>query len=205
MTRVKICGMTRPEDARAASAAGADAVGLVFWPGSPRCVTLEQAAAIVGVLDPFVTVVGVFVDQPVPDVSLLVRRLGLAAIQLHGDEDAAAYAGLGCRVLKAVGVDAAFEPERLAGWPAAVVPLLDAADRERRGGTGRRVDWALASRAAALRPIVLSGGLTPETVGEAIRVVRPAAVDVSSGVEETPGIKSAARMARFIDAVRRLQ
>ncbi len=205
MTRIKICGITRPDDARAASAAGVDAVGLVFWPGSPRCVTLEQAVAIIGGLDPFVTTVGVFVNQPVPDVAALVGYLGLGAIQLHGDEDAAAYAGLGCHVIKAVGVDAAFEPERLADWPAAVVPLLDAADRERRGGTGRRIDWIQASRAAALRPIILSGGLAPETVGEAIRAVRPAAVDVSSGVEEAPGLKNATRMAQFIDAVRRTQ
>jgi phosphoribosylanthranilate isomerase len=105
-------------------------------------------------------------------------------------------------VIKAVAVDASFDPGSLAAWPPGVVPLLDAGDRVRRGGTGERVDWTVAARAARVRPIVLAGGLTAETVGDAIRAVDPAAVDVSSGVEDAPGVKNHDRMSRFVRAIR---
>lgn len=203
MTRVKICGITRVEDARAASDLGVDAVGLVFWPRSPRHVTLDQACRIVEALAPFVTAVGVFVNQTSGEIEAAIRRAGLGAIQLHGDEPLAAWTSPACPVIKAVGVDGTFDPATLARWPPRVTPLLDTADPDRRGGTGTRVDWPTAARAAAIRPIVLSGGLTPENVGDALHAVWPAAVDVSSGVEDAPGVKNAARMERFVAAVRR--
>jgi phosphoribosylanthranilate isomerase len=202
MTRVKMCGMTRIEDVRAAAELGVDAIGLVFWPRSPRCVSISQAVCLVEALAPFVTVVGVFVDPAPDEVARTIRDVGLGAVQLHGDELTAEWTDLSVPVLKAVGVDDRFEPSVLRWWPARVIPLLDARDPARRGGTGRQIDWAVAAQAARVRPIVLAGGLTPETVGAAIQVVVPAAVDVSSGVEERPGVKSVERMAAFMRAVR---
>ena len=202
MTRVKMCGMTRVEDVRAAAELGVDAIGLVFWPRSPRCVTTSQAVRLVEVLPPFVTVVGVFVDQGRGEVARTIRDVGLGAVQLHGDEPTSEWTDLPIPVLKAVGVDDRFDPSVLRGWPARVIPLLDVRDPARRGGTGQSIDWAVAARASGVRPLVLAGGLTPETVGEAIRVVGPAAVDVSSGVEERPGIKIVKRMSEFMRAVR---
>jgi phosphoribosylanthranilate isomerase len=202
MTRIKICGFTREADARAAGDLGVDAIGLVFWPSSPRCLPLADAGRIVAALPPFVTAVGVFVNQPLDEIEHTIKAVGLGAVQLHGDEPEDVWTRPSVPVLKAVGVDAAFDARRLAAWPSRVVPLLDAAAPDRRGGTGRRIDWAVAAAAAAVRPIVLAGGLTPETVGEAIAAVRPAAVDVSSGVEDAPGVKDARKMAAFVAAVR---
>ena len=202
MTRVKMCGMTRVEDVRAAAELGVDAIGLVFWPRSPRCVTTAQAVRLVEALPPFVTVVGVFVDQPRDEIVRVACAVGLGAVQLHGDEAMDAWTDFQIPVLKAVGVDDRFDPSVLHTWPARVIPLLDARDPERRGGTGRRIDWTLAAQASGMRPLVLAGGLTPETVREAIRAVAPAAVDVSSGVEERPGVKSVERMSEFMQAVR---
>ncbi len=203
MTRVKMCGFTRADDAREAAAAGADAIGMVFWSGSPRCVTVDQASAIVASLPPFVTTVGVFVNESVDTMMGICRELGLGAVQLHGDEPPATWSGWPCPVLKSVAVGPGFDPSVWRAWPRGVVPLLDAADVIRRGGTGRTVDWSLAAAAARLRPLVLAGGLTPETVGAAIAAVCPAAVDVSSGIEVAPGVKDGDRMRAFVLAVRR--
>lgn len=203
MTRIKMCGFTRPDDARAAADCGADAIGVVFWAHSPRGVTLQQAAAIAAVVPPFVTLVGVFVDEPPETVGRVRRALGLGAVQLHGCEPVETWAAYPGPIIKAVGAGAGFDPSGLAAWPAGVVPLLDAADDVRKGGTGRTADWDVAAAAARLRPIVLAGGLVPDTVGAAIAAVRPAAVDVASGIEAEPGIKDAARMRAFVRAVRR--
>jgi phosphoribosylanthranilate isomerase len=203
VTRIKMCGFTRVDDAREAADAGVNAIGMVFWPGSPRCVTIERAAAIIASLPPFVTTVGVFVNESADTMAGMCRDLGLGAVQLHGDEPAAVWSGWPCPVLKAVGVGPDFDPETLRTWPRGVVPLLDAADAVRRGGTGRPVDWNLAAAAARVRSLVLAGGLTPETVGAAIAAVRPPAVDVSSGIEVTPGVKDRERMRAFVLAVRR--
>jgi phosphoribosylanthranilate isomerase len=203
VTRIKMCGFTRVDDARDAAAAGVDAIGMVFWPGSPRCVTPEQASAIVASLPPFVTTVGVFVNESVDTMTGVCRDLGLGAVQLHGDEPQATWSGWPCPVLKSVAVGPGFDPEVLRTWPRGVVPLLDAADVCRRGGTGRTVDWSLAAAAARVRPLVLAGGLTPETVRAAIAAVSPAAVDVSSGIEVAPGVKDGDRMRAFVLAVRR--
>lgn len=202
MTRIKMCGMTSVADARGAADAGADAVGLVFWPSSPRCVTVAQAADMVAALPPFVTAVGVFVNERTETIERVAREAGLGAIQLHGDEPADSWRTFSRPVLKSVGVGEGFDPAVLSSWPAGVVPLLDAADASRRGGTGRHIDWTLAAAAARVRSVVLAGGLTPESVARAIQIVRPAAVDVSSGIETSPGVKDGDLMRAFVRAVR---
>jgi phosphoribosylanthranilate isomerase len=202
-TRIKICGLTRAEDALFAAECGADALGFVFWQQSPRCVTPDQAAAIVAALPACVMAVGVFVDQPVDEVRRIVTAVGLGAVQLHGDESLEPWATMPCRLFKAVGVDEAFDASSLTAWPTKVTPVLDAADPVRRGGTGRTIDWHAAARASAMRRVMLAGGLTPETVEHAIGRVAPWAVDVSSGVEHGPGVKDHGRLAAFFAAVAR--
>jgi tryptophan synthase beta subunit len=201
---VKICGITREADARLAVELGASALGFVFWPGSPRCIDPEAARTIVRSLPPFVTAVGVFVDQPAEYVRGVADRVGLAAIQLHGDEPAAGAAAYGPRVIKALGAGES-AIARVQDWPDSVMLLIDAADSGRRGGTGKVSDWSVAAGIAAKRPLMLAGGLRPDNVGAAIRAVRPAAVDVSSGVESSPGVKDERLMRRFFDAVRRVE
>ncbi len=202
-TRVKVCGITREADAALAVELGADAVGLVFWPHSPRAVTAADAERIVHALPPFVTAVGVFVNQPLDEVADVAARVGLGVIQLHGDEAIETWSRLPVACVKAVGVDETFDPTMLSTWPSTVTPLLDVRDPVRRGGTGRRIDWALAAQAARIRPIILAGGLRPDSVGAAIAEVRPFAVDVSSGVEAEPGVKDPVRMREFLAAVLR--
>jgi phosphoribosylanthranilate isomerase len=202
MTRIKMCGFTRARDARLAAEAGADAIGLVFWPGSSRVVSPGQAAAIVDALPPLVVPVGVFVDQSVQEIRAICREVPLGAIQLHGDEPAAIWTMFDRPVIKSVAVGPLFEVSALGQWPAVVVPLLDVADPVQHGGTGCVVDWTVAATVARERPVVLAGGLDPANVIEAVRRVRPAAVDVSSGIEDEPGIKNADRMVAFIRAVR---
>jgi phosphoribosylanthranilate isomerase len=200
-TRVKVCGITREEDARLAVDLGADAIGFVFWAGSPRLVAPGLAAAIARALPPFVTRVGVFANQPVQDIRQIAALARLDAIQLHGDEPNGVWDLLPGRCIKAIGVGAGFDASALAAWPASVLPLLDAHDHERRGGTGQSIDWVVAASAARLRPIVLAGGLCPANVGWAIAQVAPYAVDVSSGVEREPGVKDAAALRAFFKSV----
>jgi phosphoribosylanthranilate isomerase len=200
-TRVKICGIRRLEDARLAADLGAAALGLVFWPESPRFVDPYRALTIVRALPPFVATVGVFVDQPLAYVEGVAQLLNLSAVQLHGNELPRDYP-TGHRVIKAVPMTDAFQPAAaLAAVPARATVLLDAHDPVRRGGTGRTIDWSRAEEAARLRPVILSGGLNAENVGPAIAAVRPYAVDVSSGVESAPGVKDAARLRAFFTAV----
>jgi phosphoribosylanthranilate isomerase len=199
--RVKICGLTRAEDAVAAVRAGADALGFVFWPESPRAVSPDTARAIGRQVPALVTRVGVFVNTPPDEVKAIVRHAGLDAVQLHGDEAVEDYLTLGVRLIKAV---SGGQPDAQA-WvrrcPEVVTILIDAFDRNRRGGTGRRADWTLAAAIARDRPIVLAGGLTAATVADAIRQVRPWGLDVSSGVERAPGIKDPDRLATFFAQV----
>jgi phosphoribosylanthranilate isomerase len=190
---IKICGVTRDEDAQAAARLGAAALGFVFWSRSPRAVTPDAAAAITANLPPFVSTVGVFVNETPARIADIVRLVGLDVVQLHGDESLEAYEGVARRLIKAVPATLDLEAT-LDRWPGHVPLLLDAADRERRGGTGRPIDWELASRIAARRRVVLAGGLTAGNLGEAVRRVRPWAVDVSSGVEQSPGVKDHARL-----------
>jgi len=202
-TRIKICGITRQEDARLAADLGADAIGFVFWPGSPRHVDIRHAAAIVRGLPPFVTPVGVFVNQSLDEIRTIARFVSLGVIQLHGDEPADMCEQVPGACIKAIGVGHTFDVASLAGWPPPVLPLLDVHDPARRGGTGRPVDWGVAAAAARVRPVVLAGGLCPDNIQDAILQVRPYAVDVSSGVEREPGIKDAAQLRAFFEGVAR--
>jgi phosphoribosylanthranilate isomerase len=202
MTRVKVCGVTRSDDAALAADLGASAIGMIFWPDSPRCLDVSRAREIVAAVPPFVSAVGVFVDQPIDEVAAIADAVGLSAIQLHGREDADRYAAVGRRLIKAVGVrDGTAEAEAMA-VPACATVLLDAHDPVRRGGTGRAIDWTVAATIARRRPVILSGGLNPENVQTALRAVSPYAVDVSSGVESAPGRKDARKLRAFFAAVR---
>ncbi|HYQ80483.1 MAG TPA: phosphoribosylanthranilate isomerase [Anaeromyxobacteraceae bacterium] len=199
-TRVKICGVTRPEDALQAARLGADALGFNFWPGSRRYLAPAAARAIVDRLPPFVTPVGVFVNQGEEEIRRAADESGVRVLQLHGDEPPALCARLPLPVVKAVRVAAPLPLDALKAYPVAAF-LLDAPSAGW-GGSGQSFDWSLAEGLAGLGPIVLAGGLTPENVAAAVRRVRPYAVDVASGVESSPGVKDVARMARFIAAAR---
>ena len=203
--RVKICGLTRAEDAADAVRLGASALGFVFWPPSPRVVTADAARAIAAPLPALVARVGVFVDAPPADVLEIVRQVGLDVVQLHGGEDVEAYAALPVRLIKAVTLDSTADVDRAADLPAAVTVLVDAPDPVRRGGTGRAANWTWAAALARRRPVMLAGGISADNVADAVRAVRPWAIDVSSGVEIAPGVKSADRMRslfRVLDAGR---
>jgi phosphoribosylanthranilate isomerase len=194
MIDVKICGITRREDALAAADLGAWAVGFVFWPGSPRYIDPRAARAIVHALPPSMITVGVFVNQPAGHVRLVAEEAGITTIQLHGEEPLTLARSLDRPVLKAVVVRDGFAPESLDSIPAEITVLLDAFDPVAHGGTGRTIDWTAAAAAAARRPVVLAGGLTAANIAAAIRTVRPRAVDLSSGVESAPGIKDPAKL-----------
>ena len=196
---VKICGITRPADASAAVEAGANALGFVFWPNSPRFVDPYAARAIVGKLPPFVVPVGVFVNQPVEYVRGVAALVGLGAVQLHGDEDPAYLAGIRYAVIKAVSVGD--RPDQLDQWSPRTMLLLDVRDPVARGGTGRTIDWTAAASIAKRRRTLLAGGLTPDNVAEAIALVQPYGIDVSSGVERSPGVKDPARIRALFEAV----
>ncbi len=204
---VKICGITSAEDARVAVEAGADALGFVFWQMSPRRVDLARAAAIARELPPFVLRVGVFVDAPRDELARVADAVGLDLLQLHGEEPPDAFAGLPRRALKAVRVGRGFSVEEsLRYLPAAAGLLLDTrlpGETQLPGGTGVPFDWSLVKGLAARVPfLVLAGGLGPANVADAIRAVRPQAVDVSSGVETLPGRKDPAKIKAFVAAAR---
>jgi phosphoribosylanthranilate isomerase len=201
VTRVKICGLTRHADAMLAAELGASAIGLVFWPRSPRVVGTEAARGIVRSLPRHVTAVGVFVDQPLDDVRRVAETVGLGAIQLHGGESLDYARALLQPVIKAVPVHAGFAAASLDAWPGEITILLDAHDPVRRGGTGRTIDRDVAATAAARRPVFLSGGLTPDNIAAAVRHVRPYGVDLSSGVESAPGIKNEDRLRALFGAL----
>jgi indole-3-glycerol phosphate synthase/phosphoribosylanthranilate isomerase len=202
---VKICGITSVEDALAASRAGADAIGLVFWPDSPRAVDVARARRISQALPPFMLRVGVFVNAPPEAMARTAEEVGLDLLQLHGDEPPEALKDLPRRALKALRVGEGFDPQevvRYKGLAAGI--LLDTRADGRPGGGGLAFDWSLARGVRERAPfLVLAGGLTPQNVGEAIRSVHPDAVDVSSGVESAPGRKDPDKIRAFIDAVNR--
>lgn len=201
-TRVKICGLTRQDDLDAAVGAGADAIGLVFHPASPRAVTLDQAARLCARLPPFVAAVGLFVDATEPEIRGILDRVPLDLLQFHGEEPPGLCAGFGRRWIKAIrmrpGLDLAAQARTYRG---AAGLLLDAFDPVLAGGTGRTFDWGRVPDDMDL-PIVLAGGLRPDNVAEAIRRVRPFAVDVSGGVESAKGVKDAAKILAFMQGVR---
>ena len=204
MTRVKICGVTDVEDARNAALLGASAVGLNFSEESSRKITAERASRIIDALPPFVAAVGVFVNyvdpQGLEDFALSV---GLDAVQLHGKESPDYCSMINrVKVIKAIRVNEQFRVESLKQYPVSGF-LLDAYSKKGPGGTGESFEWSLAVGANAFGQIVLAGGLKPENVGDAIGELHPFAVDVASGVEESPGKKSYESMRRFIEAVQR--
>jgi phosphoribosylanthranilate isomerase len=199
--RIKLCGIARADDAALAGRAGADAVGFVLWPGSPRAVDVATAASLGRHLPPWTVRVGVFVAASVDAVAGAVRDAGLGAVQLHGVADPLPYLGLAVPIVWAAALREG-QPEPTA--PPGTTLLLDAYDPRRHGGTGTTIDWARAAAIAAREPIVLAGGLTPDNVTEAIARVRPYGVDVSSGVETAPGVKSPARVLAFVAAARTL-
>jgi phosphoribosylanthranilate isomerase len=201
-TRIKICGVTRLEDARMAVQLGADAIGLVFYAPSPRNIGPEAARAIIAALPPFVSIVGLFVDPAPEAVESVLRRCSLGLLQFHGDEAPDFCRGFGLPYIKAARVRADADlVQYLSRYQAAQGWLLDAYHEELYGGTGASFDWKLIPRDLA-RPVILSGGLTPDNVGVAVRQVRPWAVDVSSGVESAKGVKDAAKIAAFIAGVK---
>ncbi len=201
-TRVKICGITSIADGLAAAEAGADMIGLMFYDKSPRYVTPEQAAAINRSLPAFVMRVGVFVNPEEEQVTRAIAECGLSLLQFHGDETPEFCKQFGLMSVKALRMRDAeslktLEKFNTDAW------LLDAYSPVSLGGTGATFNWHLAVEAQRLgKPIFLAGGLTPENVADAVRLVRPFAVDVSSGVESAPGKKDAAKVSAFIQAVR---
>ena len=193
---LKICGLTNEADAAHAVAAGATALGVIFAPSSPRCVSADRARDIVEAVPATVSVVGVFVNAPVEEIVAVVAHTGIRIVQLHGDEPESYAAAFKVPLLRAAGVDVSID-----AWPTATL-LLDAVSSAERGGTGRRVDWDRAAAVARRRKTVLAGGLTADNVAEAIATVRPFGVDVSSGVEAGPGRKDRDKVSRFLAAAR---
>ncbi|MDR0481534.1 MAG: phosphoribosylanthranilate isomerase [Gallionellaceae bacterium] len=202
MTRIKICGITRIEDARAVASGGADALGLVFYGKSPRHVSLEQAARLAAAIPPFVTLVGLFVNPREEEVRETLQRIPLDVLQFHGDEAPEFCARFGRPYLKAIRIRPDTDLVQCAArYAGAQGLLLDAYVADAFGGTGESFDWGVIPRNLDL-PLILSGGLHQGNVARAIRQVRPYAVDVSSGVETAKGIKDAAKIAAFIQEVK---
>jgi phosphoribosylanthranilate isomerase len=191
MTRIKFCGVTRGEDLAVAVELGIDAVGFVLWPDSPRAISIAAVTRLIAGLPAAITPVGVFVCPSRDEVQRAIDGI-------HGVADLSSVTGLPCEAWLAASLGS---PALNADTGATVV--LDACDPERHGGTGNTIDWDAAGRLAVVRRLFLAGGLTPENVGEAIRRAKPYGVDVSSGIEDRPGIKNAASMRAFVAAVRR--
>lgn len=203
MVQVKVCGITRAADAMAAVSLGATAIGFVFWPQSGRYVTPAVAASIARLV-PDVVTVGVFVDSSVEEVHEVADEVGLTSVQLHGDEPDDMYMQLSYNVIRAIGVEGEKTIAKVDRVPQDVMVLLDVHDRVQRGGTGQTVDWDVAATIAAKRQIFLAGGLRPDNIAAAIRGVRPYGIDVSSGVEASPGIKEVGKLASLFFEVKQL-
>ena len=206
MVKVKICGITSYEDAAAAVEAGADALGFVFYDKSPRCINPVRAAGIISRLPPFIQTVGLFVNEETAQVNWTADYCGLDVVQLHGDETPEDCLEVKRRVIKAFRIQKIISIAPLEKYQDYQVSgyLLDAWSPDAYGGTGRTFNWELAQAAKQFGPVVLAGGLTPENVAEAIRVVKPYGVDVSSGVETAPGKKDADMVREFIRAAKGL-
>ncbi|BES71607.1 phosphoribosylanthranilate isomerase [Marinobacter nanhaiticus D15-8W] len=203
-TRVKICGITRLEDALQAVEAGADAIGFVFYPPSPRAVDIETAAGIVRSLPPFVETVGLFVNPDPELVRTVIEKVGVSLLQFHGDEPQTFCDQFAHRWIKAVRVrDMDDVPAAFREYPRAAGLLVDAYDPRKYGGTGQIFDWSLIPKERP-RPLILAGGLNSANVASALAAVRPWAVDVSGGVELDKGIKDASRIIEFIKEVNRV-
>ena len=205
MVRVKICGITKLEDAKLAAELGAHAIGLNFHPESPRCLSPAAAAELVRRIPPFVATVGIFVNWAAEPVIALCQALGLSSAQLHGDEPPQVVERVArlLPVIKALRIGQGSNAPEFSRFRAASAFLLDTPVAGHYGGTGTTGNWHAARTAAQTQRIILAGGLTPENVGEAIRIVRPYAVDVASGVEARPGKKDPAKLRTFFEEVAR--
>jgi phosphoribosylanthranilate isomerase len=206
-TRVKVCGITNLEDARVSVEAGADAIGFVFFPDSPRAIEADSAAEIIRKIGPFITTVGVFVDESVERITEIALCAGLHAVQLHGNESPEFVEGVraslpNTRIIKALRVSNLDDFISIGAYAVDAV-LLDTFHEEKQGGTGESFDWDLILKAKMPQrlPFILAGGLTPENVASAARKVKPFAVDVSSGVEKEPGKKDPALIFEFLNNV----
>ena len=202
-TRIKICGMTKKKEVAAVVEAGVDAVGFIFAEESPRHISPEKARDIVRRLPPFVDAVGVFVNEEASVVQEIVQYCGLTLVQLHGDETPAYCREMTCRVLKAFRVGPHTSHAELAAYEEVVNGfLLDTFHEKLAGGTGQTFDWQLVAQLASPGPVILAGGLNPANVGQAVRAVRPFAVDLNSGVESKPGRKELDKIRQVVAAVR---
>ena len=201
MTRIKICGITNPEDALLAADLGADAVGFIFYKGSKRYIDPKDAGRIISSLPPFVSAVGVFVNQNIEEINEYAHISGIDTIQLHGDETPGFCGGLTYRLIKAVRGKDAVNIAEVELYPVRAI-LFDKHSDELYGGSGSSFDWDLLKGLEISKKVILSGGLTPENVSFAVRSVKPYGVDVSSGVEDAPGKKNHTKMKKFIKAVR---
>ncbi len=200
--RVKVCGLTRLEDALAAAHLGVEALGFNFYPGSKRYLAPASARTILRALPPLVVPVGVFVDASRDELVSAAAISGVQLLQLHGDEPPELCAQLPLPVLKAIRVRGPESLDQLDRYEEVVAGFLLDADSAGYGGSGQTFDWALAAEAAERAPVALAGGLTPANVAKAVRTVRPWAVDVASGVESAPGVKDHDLMARFVRAAK---
>ena len=202
-TRIKVCGLMRAQDAQAAVRAGADALGVILAPGHKRSVTWKQAARVFAGVPQDIGRTGVFIDASLADVAKAVETLGLTEVQLHGSETPLYCVSMEVPVVKTFHVGPGFDPGRIEKYRGSLAAvLLDTAVTGAAGGTGTGFDWKLARGVPDVAPLYVAGGLRPENVREAVRRLRPAGVDVSSGVEASAGIKSEEKMKRFVAEVR---
>ncbi len=201
MVRIKICGITNIEDALLSVDLGANALGFVFYKGSKRYIKPDNAQSIISKLPPFITTVGVFVNQELDEINKFKEKSGFDIAQLHGDESQDFCKKLGKDVIKAIRIRENLNPEEIESYPARAI-LFDTYSTTDYGGTGETLEWEILKDLDISKKIILSGGLTPENVTKAIQIVNPYAVDVSSGVEKYPGKKSPEKLKRFIIAAR---
>jgi phosphoribosylanthranilate isomerase len=200
-TKIKICGITNMEDAQAAADYGADALGFIFYKESKRYVDPEVAKSIVSALPPFITTVGVFVNHDLGEISRIKETTGIQVAQLHGDETPEFASSLPIEVIKVIRVKDKSDLDKVAQYSGQAI-LFDTYSDKEYGGTGESFDWKILNNLSSEKKVVLSGGLNPENVLEAIQIVRPYAVDVSSGVEDTPGKKDHTKIKKFIEAIK---
>ena len=202
MIKIKICGITSLDDALAAAAAGADALGFNFYKKSPRCIEPQKAAEIIEQLPPFIVPVGIFVNEREDRIREILASTGIQAVQFHGDESPEFCQRFGGRVIKAFQVKDKESLQNMAHYRVGAF-LLDSYRDGVRGGTGVAFDWHLAVVAKTFGKVILAGGLTPENVAEAVKLVQPYGVDVAGGVEKEKGVKDHAKLKKFITEVRR--
>lgn len=200
-TKIKICGITNMEDAQAAADYGADALGFIFYKESKRYVDPEVAKSIVSALPPFIATVGVFVNHDLGEISRIKETTGIQVAQLHGDETPEFASSLPIEVIKVIRVKDKSDLDKVAQYSGQAI-LFDTYSDKEYGGTGESFDWKILNNLSSEKKVVLSGGLNPENVLEAIQIVRPYAVDVSSGVEDTPGKKDHTKIKKFIEAIK---